>query len=202
MSSDSERTRAIFEVERAGRQLAQKAEERGALRRDYSREYQRERYRTDPEYREDKKARNRNRYRKIGTAERLLQSAYQRARRTGLDFNLPKSDVEHLWPADGRCPVLGFRMLLDVEPDRAPSLDRIDPALGYVPGNVRIISLRANRIKGDASPHEMLRVLAYLASPHPLKHTSADMRATYRGASPWDNAPAGNVVEITVRGKR
>ena len=31
--------------------------------------------------------------------------------------------------------------------DRSPSLDKIEPALGYVPDNVRVISDRANRLK-------------------------------------------------------
>lgn len=44
----------------------------------------------------------------------------------------------------------------------SPSLDRINPSLGYVPGNVEIISQRANAIKSDASPHEILAVASRL----------------------------------------
>jgi hypothetical protein len=38
--------------------------------------------------------------------------------------------------------------------DNSPSLDRIDPTKGYVPGNVWVISHRANRIKNNATFEE------------------------------------------------
>jgi hypothetical protein len=43
--------------------------------------------------------------------------------------------------------------------DNLPTLDRVDPVCGYVPGNVWVISWRANRLKQDASLDE-LRMLA------------------------------------------
>lgn len=39
----------------------------------------------------------------------------------------------------------------------SPSLDRRDPALGYVPGNVWVISNRANTMKNDARPDELIK---------------------------------------------
>jgi len=39
--------------------------------------------------------------------------------------------------------------------DNSPSLDRIDNNIGYVPGNVRIISWRANCLKKDATDKEL-----------------------------------------------
>jgi hypothetical protein len=57
------------------------------------------------------------------------------------------------------CPLLGT--LLDTyseSVDVHPSIDRINPALGYVPGNVWIISHRANRIKSDASFEELIKI--------------------------------------------
>jgi hypothetical protein len=41
-------------------------------------------------------------------------------------------------------------------------LDRIIPELGYVPGNVKIISMRANRIKTNATIEDIKNVLLYL----------------------------------------
>jgi hypothetical protein len=38
----------------------------------------------------------------------------------------------------------------------SPSLDRIKPELGYVPGNIQVISARANVMKNDATPEELL----------------------------------------------
>lgn len=37
----------------------------------------------------------------------------------------------------------------------SPSLDRIDNRMGYVPGNVWVISWKANRMKSDASMEEL-----------------------------------------------
>lgn len=42
------------------------------------------------------------------------------------------------------------------------SLDRIVPSLGYVPGNVAVISHRANRIKSDATADELRAVADWL----------------------------------------
>jgi hypothetical protein len=47
------------------------------------------------------------------------------------------------------------------------SLDRIDHQKGYVPGNVRVISLRANLLRKDITPEE-LRALADSSLDPPL----------------------------------
>jgi hypothetical protein len=46
----------------------------------------------------------------------------------------------------------------------SPSLDRIIPDRGYVPGNVRVVSDRANRLKGKRSLSE-LRLLSRVGPP-------------------------------------
>ena len=38
----------------------------------------------------------------------------------------------------------------------SPSIDRIDSSKGYEIGNVRIISMRANMLKMNATPEEMV----------------------------------------------
>lgn len=71
------------------------------------------------------------------------------------------------FPADMRCPVLGTEMVLQQGLGRrpeAPSLDKIRPSLGYVRGNVAIISNRANMIKSDATADEVLKVATWLAA--------------------------------------
>lgn len=63
------------------------------------------------------------------------------------------------------CPVLGLPLYRNTgglaQGPNSPSLDRIDPALGYVKGNVNVISSKANAIKSNATPEELLRVAAY-----------------------------------------
>jgi len=60
--------------------------------------------------------------------------------------------------------VFGFRLVLGrgSERDTAPSLHRFYHDEGYVPGNVAVISWRANRLLSDASPSELRRLLEWL----------------------------------------
>jgi len=44
---------------------------------------------------------------------------------------------------------------------QSPTLDRLVAAMGYVPGNVTVISFRANTIKNNACVGEMESVVAY-----------------------------------------
>lgn len=62
------------------------------------------------------------------------------------------------------CPVFGTSFETSKRGSRLmPSVDRLRPALGYVKGNVRIISHRANSIKSDAtSAQELRQVAAYM----------------------------------------
>jgi len=60
------------------------------------------------------------------------------------------------------CPVLSLPLSWcagsKIRAEDSPSLDKIDPALGYVKGNVAWVSWRANRIKNDgtALEHELI----------------------------------------------
>jgi hypothetical protein len=52
--------------------------------------------------------------------------------------------------------------------DNSPTLDRIIPSLGYVRGNVKVISMRANVLKHNASLDELKKLVAWLEKE--LKH--------------------------------
>lgn len=83
-----------------------------------------------------------------------------RAQKHGIPFDLLPEDV--IVPE--RCPVLGIPFVRGTKTlcDGSPTLDRMIPSLGYVRGNVTVISARANRIKSDASLAELRRVLRYV----------------------------------------
>lgn len=84
----------------------------------------------------------------------LMYSAKQRAKKNNLPFNLSIEDI--IIPE--KCPLLGIDLILDndrTQPD-SPSLDRLIPDLGYVKGNVLVVSHRANTIKNNATPDELL----------------------------------------------
>lgn len=79
-------------------------------------------------------------------AEAVWERARRRARRLGIPFSLPKGSIR----VPELCPVLAIPIRVGSgRSANSPSLDRIVPSQGYVPGNVRVISDRANRIKGN-----------------------------------------------------
>jgi len=84
---------------------------------------------------------------------RMLRSSKHSAKLRGLEHNITLPDIV----VPEFCPVLGIRLNSKRrggrQPD-TPSLDRIDSSKGYIKGNVRVISWRANRLKADATLEE------------------------------------------------
>ena len=84
----------------------------------------------------------------------------RRAKLKGFDFNLELEDIPQI---PKFCPILGIPIVINEgnhQPtDNSPSVDRIDSKKGYIKGNIRIISNRANRIKADATIEELRKVL-------------------------------------------
>ena len=96
---------------------------------------------------------------KLHPEKALITRIKGKAKRNGIAFDLLPSDIE--FPKV--CPVLGFPMNYeDVGSDGYPHLDRIVPSVGYVSGNVCIISSRANRIKQDGTAQEHLLIADYI----------------------------------------
>ena len=90
----------------------------------------------------------------IRKARAMLNYARARAKKKGLPFNLELTDI--VIPKN--CPLLDIPLVLDNEvfADNSPSLDRLIPHLGYVKGNVKVISVRANTIKSNATLDELM----------------------------------------------
>ena len=92
----------------------------------------------------------------------MLREARRRAKERGVEFSIRPDQIE--WPSDGLCPIKkvyleknkGFVMA------NSPSLDRIRSDLGYLPGNVRVISWRMNNLKGDLTVDEAENLLLYM----------------------------------------
>jgi hypothetical protein len=103
---------------------------------------------------------------------RLKNTLVNARRRAQIDGRLFSITIEDLLPLPEYCPVLGILLNYNGTKKRGfvndcPSIDRFNPAKGYVPGNVRIISWRANRIKSDASIEELEAILRYLKGEPP-----------------------------------
>lgn len=92
----------------------------------------------------------------------MLNGARERAKRGGYACTITVDDIV----IPEFCPLLGLKLKRNkggnVRPN-SPSLDKIRPELGYVPGNVWVISHRANNVKSDASLLELQMLVERLA---------------------------------------
>ena len=87
----------------------------------------------------------------------MWKKAKDRAQRKNIPFDIEPSDIS----IPSICPLLGIELQYGrgVQGRSSPTLDRKNPVLGYVKGNVWVISYKANAMKQDATPVE----LAYFA---------------------------------------
>jgi len=92
----------------------------------------------------------------------LLMLAKKRCKNTGIKFDLCESDFE----IPEYCPVF----LSKLEPvfstfnerNNVPTLDRVDNNKGYVRGNVKVLSFRANKNKSDMRIEDIERLYNYI----------------------------------------
>lgn len=100
----------------------------------------------------------------------LLERIKSKCKTNNIPFDLTIDDLT----IPDVCPVLGIPLKFGVKtpsrfrdtrgvqtPDDSPSVDRIFPELGYIKGNVVIVSYRANLIKTNASPEELQLVASF-----------------------------------------
>jgi hypothetical protein len=88
---------------------------------------------------------------------KLLIQARCRAKRKGVRFSITEKDLDKVDACLLSEVPLDFSVKRKAAPN-SPTIDRIDPRLGYVPGNVQVISSRANRIKNDATFEEFEKI--------------------------------------------
>ncbi len=88
-------------------------------------------------------------------AKKLLSKTKERALQDGIEFNLELEDI--IIPT--HCPYLGIELTHHLGKgylDSNSSIDKINPELGYVKGNVQIISRLANQMKNSANKEQLL----------------------------------------------
>lgn len=92
----------------------------------------------------------------------LLSNAKARAKQFNITFDLDIDDIV----IPEVCPILGIRLKAGKKNHlpSSPSLDRIIPELGYVRGNVCVISHKANQMKSDLTKETLLRLLSYIGT--------------------------------------
>ena len=122
-------------------------------------EYQREWRLKHPEWRKNWNAWRRE-WRKKNPEKNYLKVARYRAKENNLEFNIELKDI--IIPK--LCPILEIPLFYTPgkKTINTPSLDRIDNSKGYIKGNVRVISDKANSHKADLSIKQVERLLLYM----------------------------------------
>jgi len=97
---------------------------------------------------------------------KLYYAAKGRATQRGIHFSISPEDIV----IPEFCPVLRMKLIPKVgggplssrvNPD-APTVDRINNDLGYEPGNVQVLSLRANVLKSNGTADEFEKIAEYM----------------------------------------
>jgi|LakMenEpi03Aug12_release.lakeMendotaPanAssembly.Ray.scaffolds.fasta_scaffold877081_2 hypothetical protein len=98
--------------------------------------------------------------RKNNPEAELLRTAKHRAKRKNIPLDITLEDI--IIPE--YCPVLGIKLFngTNVACYNSPTIDRIKPELGYVKGNIQVLSYRANMLKSNATIEELEKVLEHL----------------------------------------
>ena len=100
---------------------------------------------------------------------RLYASSRLNSRRKGIEHSIKLKDI----PLPETCKYLGIKIDYRRASERgrlrswdAPSIDRIDPTRGYVPGNIQVLSDLANRMKSDATVEQLVAFAQGVLAAH------------------------------------
>jgi hypothetical protein len=96
----------------------------------------------------------------------IWNNANRRAKDTDVPFTITPQDVVEIGIPEV-CPVLGIPLEIPSgdgfgqRTEHSPSLDKFIPSLGYIKGNIHIISWRANRLKNNGTPEDWIKIAAW-----------------------------------------
>lgn len=91
-------------------------------------------------------------------ARTLFVETRSRAKASGIPFDLDIADLE----IPIACPITGAPLVVSLggRTDNTPTVDRKNPELGYVKGNVFVVSWIANKIKSDQTDPSLFEAIA------------------------------------------
>ncbi len=84
----------------------------------------------------------------------LWKNTKQRAAEHGREFSISVADIKI--PRLCRYLKLPLFFTIGKRTDNMPTIDRIDSSLGYIKGNIEVISYKANTLKRDATLEDMV----------------------------------------------
>ena len=133
---------------------------------EYDKKYRQDNKEKIAKYRQDNKEKiveSLKKYRQNNKEKLIVRRAKTRANKNNVPFDIDEDYIKKIWPKHNICPI--FKIKLEQSNlhtgDQSPSLDRIIPKLGYVKGNVQIMSSKANRIKNNATFEELIIIGKY-----------------------------------------
>ena len=108
---------------------------------------------------------------------KLFYAARIHAVQKGIECTIRPEDI--VIPT--HCPVLGIPLVPKVGQGRknrheigdSPTVDRVDNSKGYIPGNICVISGRANHLKSNATIEEVEAILRYMKMHRASTETDA-----------------------------
>lgn len=95
------------------------------------------------------------------TQREKFKAKKNNARLSGHVWEIEFGDL--VWPT--HCPILGMELnyyAVGTVVEASPSFDQIIPGKGYIPGNVQVISWRANRLKNNGTWQEHQLIAEYM----------------------------------------
>jgi len=106
---------------------------------------------------------DRDNYRTSNTLYRQFCTRMQSAKRNNIPFLIEFESIEQ----PKFCPVLGIELNYSwsgngIRDDAKATIDKVIPSLGYVPGNVFVISWRANKLKSNMTLDELQKIMNYI----------------------------------------
>lgn len=94
----------------------------------------------------------------------LLRSASQRARKRKIQYNLDYEWGRNSWT--GKCAITGLNFIVTNRTiggnPFSPTIDKIDPKLGYIKENCRFILFAVNSLKHTGTDDDMKKIISAL----------------------------------------
>jgi|TARA_R110002051_G_scaffold298774_1_gene365760 hypothetical protein len=106
-----------------------------------------------------------------GIAVTACKASKRRARLKNLAFNLSSDYLEKIFPKTCICPILGYKMkVANISLGKlSPTLDRINPRLGYVKGNVEFVTNIANLMMTSATGRDIKKFVKWATKRYKIK---------------------------------
>ena len=106
-----------------------------------------------------------------GIAVTACKASKRRARDKNLPFNLTSDYLESIFPKNCICPILGYKMKVSniTLGKLSPTLDRVNPRLGYIKGNVEFVSNIANCMMTSATGRDIKRFVKWASKKYNIR---------------------------------